>query len=143
MHRDGSATSPVRWVVPIVVVELTLVTAYLHISLGGQLFLLNGLGYLTLAAAYLAAPLVPLPPVERLAWLPRIGLAVYALVTIGAYLVMGPFTWVGWVAKGIEVAIVALLIADLVGTYRTPDRLWHTMIGSVPFRPRGPGSPRP
>jgi hypothetical protein len=124
--------SPIRLFLTLVIVELTAVTAYLHLSLGGELFTLNGLGYLALGTAYVAAVLVPIPLVRRFAWLPRIGLAAYTLVTIGAYLVLGPYYWIGWTAKGIEVAIVVLLVADLFLAHRTPRGSWRVAIA-----PRG------
>lgn len=100
-----------------VILELTLATAIIHFSLGGTLFLLNAAGYLALAAAYLVAVAAPMPAVRRLGWLPRVGLAAFASVTIVAYLVMGPHFTLGWVTKGVEVAIVMLVIADLlIGT---------------------------
>ena len=60
---------------------------------------------------------MPMPAVRRLSWLPRAGLAAFASVTIVAYLVIGPYFTLGWVTKGIELAIVMLVIADLlIGT---------------------------
>ena len=97
-----------------VIVDLTVATAYVHLTLGGLLFTLNGLGYLALAAAYVAGVTVPHPLVRRYAWVPRAGLAGYALVTIGAYLVIGPYFALGWIAKGIELAIVGLVAVDLL-----------------------------
>lgn len=97
-----------------VILELTVATAYIHLSLGSLIFTLNGLGYLGLAAAYLASAVLPVPLVRRFSWLPRIGLAGYALVTIGAYLVIGPYFALGWIAKGIELAIVGLVAVDLL-----------------------------
>ena len=97
-----------------VILELTLATALIHFSLGGTLFLLNAIGYVALAAAYLAAVVVPIPAARRLAWLPRLGLAAFASVTIVAYLVIGPYFTLGWVTKGIELAIVLLVVADLL-----------------------------
>ena len=94
-----------------VILELTVATALIHLSLGGTLFTLNGLGYLGLAADYLSGALLPIPFVRRLSWLPRLGLAGFALVTIGAYLIMGPYITLGWIAKGIELAIVGLVAA--------------------------------
>ena len=100
-----------------VILELTLATANSHFTLGGTLFLLNAAGYLALAAAYLVAAVMPMPAVRRLSWLPRAGLAAFASVTIVAYLVIGPYFTLGWVTKGIELAIVMLVIADLlIGT---------------------------
>ena len=109
-----------------VILELTLATAYIHLTLGGTLFLLNAAGYLALGVAYLAVSAVPMPAIRRLGWLPRLGLAVFASVTILAYLVTGPYFTLGWVTKGIEVAIVLLVIADLLMT---------TEAGAAPRRP--------
>lgn len=97
-----------------VILELTVATALIHLSLGGTLFTLNGLGYLGLGVAYLAGAALPVPFVRRFSWLPRVGLAVYAVVTIGAYLVMGPYITLGWIAKGIELAIIGLVAVDLL-----------------------------
>ncbi len=97
-----------------VILELTLATAFIHFTLGGTIFLLNALGYVTLGTAYLAAAVLPMPAIRRLGWLPRIGLAAFAAVTIVAYLLVGPYFTLGWVTKGIELAIVMLVIADLL-----------------------------
>ena len=97
-----------------VILELTLATAIIHLSLGGTLFLLNAAGYLALATAYLVGAVLPKPLMRRISWLPRLGLAAFASVTIVAYLVVGPYFTLGWVTKGIEVAIVMLVIADLL-----------------------------
>ena len=97
-----------------VILELTLATAYIHFALGGTLFLLNAAGYLILGTAYLVAVAVPMTSIRRYGWLPRAGLIAFTSVTVLAYLVTGPYFTLGWVTKGIEVAIVMLLIADLL-----------------------------
>jgi hypothetical protein len=97
-----------------VILELTLATAIIHLTLGGTLFVLNGAGYLVLASAYLATVALPISAVRRYAWLPRVGLAIFASVTIVAYLVVGPYFTLGWLTKGVELAIVLLVIADLL-----------------------------
>lgn len=97
-----------------VILELTLATAFIHFTLGGTLFLLNAAGYVALGAAYLAATTLPMPAIRRFGWLPKVGLAAFASVTIVAYLVVGPYFTLGWVTKGIELAIVGLVIADLL-----------------------------
>lgn len=97
-----------------VILELTLATAIIHLSLGGTLFLLNAAGYLALGTAYLAVVAMPVPAMRRFSWVPRIGLAAFASVTIIAYLVIGPYFTLGWVTKGIELAVVLLVIADLL-----------------------------
>ena len=106
-------TTP-RMLVTGVILELSLATAIIHLTLGGTLFLLNAAGYLALGAAYLVGAAIPMPTVRRFSWLPRAGLAAFASVTIVAYLVTGPYFTLGWVTKGIEVAIVLLVIADLL-----------------------------
>lgn len=98
----------------LVIVELTLATAWIHLTLGGPLFTLNGLGYIALAVAYVASAVLPVPLIRRFSWLPRVGLAGYALVTIVAYLVIGPYFDLGWIAKGIELAIIGLVAVDLL-----------------------------
>ena len=97
-------------------VELTLTTAYIHLSLGGVLFTLNAIGYAVLAVL-LAAGAIPHPLIERFSWLPRVALAAFTAVTIGAYLVIGPYFTLGWVAKAIEVAILTLLTSDVIRVY--------------------------
>jgi hypothetical protein len=121
----NATDSPARLVgavLTLVMIELTIATAYIHLSLGGTIFLLNGIGYLVLAAG-VAATEPPIPFLQRLRWLPRICLATFALVTIGAYLVIGPYFLIGWITKAIEIAIIGLVVADLVNTYRIPGRL--------------------
>jgi hypothetical protein len=97
-----------------VIVELTLATALIHLMLGGTLFMLNAAGYLALGSAYLVAVTVPVPVIRRLGWLPRVGLAAYASATIVAYLATGPYFMLGWATKGIELALVMLIVVDLL-----------------------------
>jgi hypothetical protein len=97
-----------------VILELTFATAMIHLSLGGTQFVLNAAGYLALGAAYLVGAAVPIADVRRFSWLPRVGLAAFASVTIVAYLVIGPYFTLGWVTKGIEIAIIMLVITDLL-----------------------------
>ncbi len=122
----------------VAIVDLALTTAYIHLSLGGPLFTLNAAGYAALAAAY-AVCLVPHPVVHRFGWLPRLGLAGYAATTILAYLVMGPYFSLGWVAKAIEVALIALVVGDLVRVYGSPARVAQaardTLRGARPASP--------
>jgi len=115
------ATTPSRisWValaLTLTTVELALTTAYIHLTLGGLLFTLNAIGYALLAAA-LAIGAIPHPFLSRFSWLPRVGLAGFTIVTIGAYLVVGPYFSLGWVAKAVEIAILTLLAADVVRVY--------------------------
>jgi hypothetical protein len=102
------------------IVELTLTTALIHLTLGGFLFTMNGLGYVGLAAAIVVATVVPHHLVRRYSWVPRVGLAAYCLLTIGAYLVIGPYFLLGWITKAIEVAVVLLVAADLMRVHGSP-----------------------
>jgi hypothetical protein len=121
-----------------VIIELTAATAYIHFTLGGSLFLLNALGYAALAVAYAVAAARP-PFVQRFGWLPRLGLAGYTSLTILAYLLIGPYFALGWIAKGIEVAIVGLVAVDLLGTYGNLGGLLCAIKSSVtrPLARRG------
>jgi len=100
-------------VLTLAIVELTLTTAWMHLSLGGTLFTLNAIGYVGLAAAVAVSAVWPIGLIGRLAWLPRLGLAFYATATIAGYLVMGPYFALGWIAKAVEVAILTLLVAGV------------------------------
>jgi hypothetical protein len=121
------------------IVELTLTTALIHLSLGGLLFTLNGLGYLGLAAAVVVTTVVPHRLVQRFAWLPRLGLAGYAATTIGAYLAIGPLFALGWVTKAIELAIILLVAVDLLRVHGSWRGVGSAIRASL--RPRSPGSP--
>jgi hypothetical protein len=118
-----------RVVLTAVIIELTVATAYIHANLGGLLFSLNALGFMALAAAYLLVAVLPIG--RRFGWLPRIGLAGFTLLTIGAYLVMGPYFPLGWIAKGIEVAIIGLVIVDVLTIYDSPIGRMRAAVGSL------------
>jgi hypothetical protein len=118
------------------IVALTLTTAYIHISLGGLLFTLNALGYAALAVA-LAAGSIPHPLISRFSWLPRVGLAGFTAVTIAGYLVIGPYFSLGWIAKGVEVAILFLLAVDVVRVYGSPAGLVRAALATFDREPDG------
>lgn len=96
------------------VILLTLTTALIHFSLlfPDRLFILNGLGYLALLAAYT----LPLPIVKDNRGLIRWVFIGYASVTIIAWLVIGDKSWpsgaLGYVTKVIELVLIALLNLD-------------------------------
>jgi hypothetical protein len=126
----GRAETALAVGLTIAIVELTLITAYIHLTLGGTLFTLNALGYAALAAA-LALTVVPHPFVRRFAWLPRVGLGTYTVATIVGYIVIGPYFTLGWIAKGIEVAILVLLAVDLIRLYGSPRGLVRSALSSL------------
>jgi hypothetical protein len=120
-------------VLTIGIVGLTLLTAYIHLTLGGLLFTLNGLGYLGLAALVVIGAVVRHPIVERFAWLPPVALAGYATATILGYLVIGPYFALGWITKGVEVALIGLLAIQTVHTYGSPIGLFRAAFNSLRF----------
>ena len=119
-----------------VIVALTAATAYIHLGLGGVMFTLNGLGYIGLAALILIGAAAPFAMVERFSWFPRVALMGYTAVTIAGYLIIGPYFGLGWVAKGIEVALIAVLVVDVLRVYGSPMGLVRSALASVaPFLP--------
>ena len=126
-------------VLTVTLIMLTLTTAYVHLTLGSTIFLLNSIGYFVLAAALVASTL-PIGFVRRLRWLPRLGVAGFALVTIMAYLVIGPYFTLGLATKAIEVAIIGLVGADLINTLGSSARL--TRVRAAPMG-RSAGQPAP
>jgi hypothetical protein len=130
----GRGPAGSRILLTAVILELTAATAVIHLNLGGTLFTLNGLGYAGLALAYAIAALAPIPIVQRFGWLPRIGLAAYTLTTIVAYLVIGPYFALGWITKGIEAAVVGLVVVDLLEGYGSPGGLVRNAVASVSGR---------
>jgi hypothetical protein len=100
---------------------LTLATAVIHLFLaftaipyyglnfGIMLFILNGLGYLGL----LAVLQLPIPQLARFRSAARWVLVAFAALTIVLFFIMAPvYEIIGYVDKAIEVALIALLIAD-------------------------------
>ena len=113
------------------IVGLTLATAYIHSTLGGLLFTLNALGYLGLAALIVIGAAAPVATVKRFSWFPRLALIGYTLMTIAGYLVMGPYFTLGFIAKGIEVALVTVLVIDVIRVYGSPLGLVRSALASV------------
>ena len=102
------------------IVALTLATAYIHSTLGGLLFTLNAIGYALLAVAIAIGAAMRLPIVVRFSWLPRLGLFAFTLTTILGWLMVGARIAIAYVAKGIEVGILTLLVVDSFRVYGGP-----------------------
>jgi hypothetical protein len=113
------------------IVGLTMATAYIHLGLGGLLFTLNGLGYLGLAALFIIGAVTPMAMVQRFSWFPRLGLVGYAAMTIAGYLVIGPYFTLGWIAKGIEVVLITLVVVDILRVYGSPMGFVRTALQSI------------
>jgi plastocyanin len=109
-HRAVRPLRPFDLILRTAIVGLALSTAYIHFTLGGLLFTLNAIGYLLGAAAMIA----PLVIVSRFRWAVRIALAGYAATTISAWAVQGPFYSTAYLAKGIELSLITLLVIDFV-----------------------------
>ena len=92
------------------IVGLALGTGYIHSTLGGLLFTLNAVGYLTAAVAMV----IPLALAVRFRWFIRLGLMGYAMTTIIAWAIQGPHFPLAYVAKAIEIALITLLAVDFV-----------------------------
>jgi hypothetical protein len=116
------------------IVGLALTAGYIHLGLGGFLFTMNGLGYVGLAALFAIAAVAQHPVVRAFAWAPRVMLGGYAAMTIGAYLVMGPYFTLGWITKGIEVAMIGLIAVDVIRVFGSPMGLIRAAFESVPGR---------
>jgi hypothetical protein len=113
------------------IVALTLATARIHLGLGGLLFTLNGLGYLGLAALVVIGAAAPMALVKRFSWFPRVALIGYTATTIVGYLVMGPYFTLGFIAKGIEAALIVLVAVDIFRVYGSPMGLVRAAVDSV------------
>lgn len=98
----------------IIIAILTLLTAGIHFSLlfPDVLFILNGLGYLTLLAAYL----LPVPFFRNNRGLIRWAFIGFTVVTIVAWIAIGDKSWpagaMGYATKAIEVLLVIALLSD-------------------------------
>jgi hypothetical protein len=92
------------------IVALALATSYIHYTLGGMMFMANAVGFLVLGLAMIA----PLALASRYRWLIRGALIVFALMTIGGWLMFGARYWLGYLATGIEVALIVLLGIEML-----------------------------
>ena len=90
------------------IAALALATAAIHLQLNfpDPVFILNGLGYLTLLAALF------LPSLARYRRLVRWALIGYAALTILLWIFLGARTPIGYVDKAIGVALIALLLIE-------------------------------
>ena len=125
----GSRTA--GFVLSAAIVGLTLTSANIHLGLGGLLFTLNGLGYLGLAALFVIGAAAPMPIAQRFSWFPRLGLLGYTAMTIAGYLVMGPYFTLGFITKGIEAVLIALVVIDILRVYGSPKGFVTTALASV------------
>jgi hypothetical protein len=96
------------------IIILTLATALIHVSLlfPNVLFILNGLGYLTLLAAFF----LPVELLRERHSLVRRAFIAFTVVTILAWVLIGDTSWpdgaLGYVTKIVELLLLVLLVAD-------------------------------
>ena len=125
---DGRRDAP-SVLLRVAIVVLTLSTAYIHYTLGSMMFMLNALGYVVLAAAMVA----PLPIASRYRWLIRAALIVFALATIGGWVMFGARYWLAYMAKAIEIGLIALLFVEMLrydgGPVAVAQRGWALAMG--------------
>lgn len=125
------ATRTAGFVLSAAIVGLTLTTAWIHLGLGGLLFTLNGLGYASLAALFVIGAVATMPVARRFSWFRHLALIGYTALTIAGYLVMGPYFTLGFIAKGIEAVLIALLVVDMIRVYGSPMAFARTALVSV------------
>jgi hypothetical protein len=91
------------------IVLLTLGTALIHLQLAfpDTVFILNGLGYLTLLVA------LYVPQLARYRNAVRWVLSGYAALTIFFWILIGARSPIGYIDKAIEVALIALLLLEI------------------------------
>jgi hypothetical protein len=125
-------------VLRLAIVALALATAYIHLTLGGLLFTLTAIGYLTGAVAIV----VPLALAERFRWLVRLGLIGYTLSVIVGWLIDGARYDIAYLSKAIEIALIALLAVDFARRDGSPIELIRREIRSLLSRIQGPAARR-
>ena len=117
------------------IVVLTLSTAYIHYWVGGTMLLLNSIGYVGLVVLVVGSALL----YRRALPIVLAGLAAYAAVTIIGWLIMGPRFDMAYLAKGIEIVLIATISLYLyVKRAELRDSIaWaRSLVGSVAARGR-------
>jgi uncharacterized integral membrane protein len=105
-HRQRGI-QPFTVALRVMIVALALATAAIHVTLGGTLFLMNAIGYTVLALAMV------LPgPAARIRWLIRYALIGFTCATIAGWLMFGARFDLAYLDKGIEVALIGLLLIE-------------------------------
>jgi hypothetical protein len=109
------------------IVGLALATGYIHLTLGGLLFTLNATGYFVAAVAMI----VPLALAVRFRWFIRLGLIGYAATTIIGWAIQGPYFETAYIAKAIEIALIALLAIDFARMDGNPVAVVKRELGAL------------
>lgn len=102
-------TQPRIGLLQILIILLALIAAGIHLQLlfPDFVFILNGLGYLGLTAAYFLP--LPIPFLRDRKRLVRFALIGYAVLTLILWLAIGEQTPLGFFTAGVEVLLIVLL----------------------------------
>lgn len=130
-HSTTPSRRGVGVILTAAIVALTLTTAWIHFSLGGLLFLLNALGYAGLAVLFVLGAAAPHRLIARYSWFPRVALIGYAMVTIVAWAVMGPYFPLAYFAKAVEVSLIAIIVIDIFRVFGSPAAMARIAIASL------------
>lgn len=123
---EPTTIHPTTLVLRTIVVLLTLATAAIHASLGGMMFMANAVGYSVLAVAMI----VP-GPLARYRWLVRLALMGFAAVTIGGWVAFGARFDLAYLDKGIEVALIGVLLIEQWRSDGGPAGVYRLVRGLV------------
>jgi hypothetical protein len=130
-RRDSEAAANEASLVDIAIrsgiVALTIATGAIHLTLGGLLFTLNGLGYLAGAIAMV----IPLELAARYRGVIRLGLLAYTATTIIGWYLMGPRYETAYVAKAIEVGLIVLLAIEIRRLDGSPVAIVRRVLGDA------------
>ena len=105
-------------------VGLAAATAYIHSTLGGLMFTANAVGFATLAVAMI----VPVGLAVRYRGLIQVALGGFAAATIGGWVLFGARYSTGYIATGIEIAIVALVAVATWRAYGSPLSIARSIV---------------
>jgi hypothetical protein len=127
MQALESRLTPAGVALRALIVGLTLVTAYIHSTLGGLLFSLNSFGYLVAAVAMI----VPLGIAIRYRGVVRLGLIGYAMTAIVGWAIMGPRYETAYIAKADELILITVLAIDFLRADGNPVRYVKSVVADA------------
>jgi hypothetical protein len=106
---------------------LALATAWIHLGLGGLMFTANAGGFAILAVALV----VPGALADQYRWAPRMAMIGFSAATIVGWVLFGARYDTGYLATGIEVAIVAIVAIDMLIAYGSPASLARRIVADL------------
>ncbi len=115
--RTGTKFGPVQAGIVLMTLITVLIHWWINFTIGGYLFILNGLGYLVLMAALFIPKssvrrFLPARPVDRFRPFMRYVMIGYTLLTIVLWAAIGTRSTLAYVDKIAEVLLVVLLWLD-------------------------------